>query len=182
MNAELRTHVRVVCPHCGVGDSRVDHLFEDKPRDAGPWYCDECGKSYVVRAYPDRRVEVEKRDEIKIKTFDLLMLPPQDKPVYFVLSGMRFEGNRWPSDDEVESKRFYYESHSCPTNWLKPDMVMGFMDGDWDTDPHGLLRFVAFRDESTFPPDEHWGPNARDDAQEQFVRDNMNTPIPVEPV
>jgi len=96
------------------------------------------------------------------------MLPPHPTPVYFVVRGMRVEGaNIMPRDDEDRraSEQFFYEESSCPTNWLKPTMV--YVDGD--SDPHGLLKFVASRDAGAFPEDEPHGPNDHDDAVVAFI-------------
>ena len=72
--------------------------------------------------------------------YTIVCLPPQDKPVYFVLA------NAYPSTedgllDSAEadaSQQYFYEEHSCPTNWLQPEVVA--FDGDLD--PHGLIEYV----------------------------------------
>ena len=63
-------------------------------------------------------------------------------------------------EEESELAEFYYEEHSCPTNWLKPEMV--YHDGD--SDPHGLIEFVSRKDADALPPDQDFGPNDFDFA------------------
>ena len=41
--------------------------------------------------------------------------------------------------EEQESERYFFEEHSCPTNWLR-DCVTVIEDGD--PDPHGFMEFV----------------------------------------
>ena len=96
-----------------------------------------------------------------MKTYDLLVLPPQDTPVYFIVE--REDDPQFPETDA--QRTLLYESHSCPTNWLKPV----YMVHDGDSDPHGLIRYVANRHESTLPPDEDVSPNDRTAAFDAWI-------------
>ncbi len=156
-----RTTTYAVCPSCGKDAGTVDHLLGIAVVKTA-WYCDHCGERYSLDFKADGSVQIEQMPgERIVKTFDVLRLPPQDKDVYFIVSGMRFE----PGENHAE---YFYESHSCPTNWLRPEMV--YHDGD--SDPHGLIKFVARRDQSEFPEDEPVGPNAHDDALVKFVEES----------
>ena len=139
MKARTYTQTYIHCPHCGEKGSRVDHLFSDahKPVSFGPWYCDSCGGSYRGKVLNDNSVDLELLDQQKVDTLDLLILLPQEKPVYFVIKGMGFRkiGER----TDFDGKDFFYESHSCPTNWLRQIERLVIENDD---DPHGLLRFV----------------------------------------
>lgn len=158
------------CPHCGKGEQSAEHLSPGT--SFGPWYCDLCGGSFVGRIDFEGRIELELRAERKIATFNVLVLKPQAKPVYFVVEGMRFEGGSLAVDDQHESSRYFYEEHSCPTNWLQPVMV--FHDGD--ADPHGLLEFVKGVDATTLPPDQSWGPNDRDAEMVDLIQQSAEEP------
>lgn len=72
---------------------------------------------------------------------NLLKFDGAEGPVFFVFDSDRFRLlNEAESDEEFQaSKRYYFEEHSCPTNWLR-DCVAVIEDGD--TDPHGFLTFV----------------------------------------
>lgn len=166
MMMKSRSKQVLPCPHCGKGDHDVDAL--PVGREVGPWYCKVCGLAFsLVRLPEDGTFEVTLRPETrKVETLDLLMLPPQDQAVYFVVKGMRFEDKKAdPYVTDKEHKAYYYDEHSCPTNWLAPEMV--YYEGD--SDPHGLIRFVATKDLSEFPPDEAHGPNDHDAAVEAFI-------------
>lgn len=154
-----RIRAYAVCPSCGADAGAVDHLIGTETKTA--WYCDSCGRRYRLEFKQDGSVDIEAIAGRKISTVDLLVLKPQDKPVYFLVEGMRFE--EFPDND----KQFYYESHSCPTNWLEPVMV--YHDGD--ADPHGLIEFVATRDDSLFPREKNFGPSDRDRAMVEFIKE-----------
>lgn len=143
MNTYTKTFM--ICPHCGAHtNSSVDRL--ESGQSFGPWYCDECGGGYKGNAN-GAATEVQKVSSRFSKTLDLLMLEPHDKPIYFVLTGKCYHAN--PSDEEDE-KRYFYEEHSCPTNWIG-DTVMISVDGD--TDPHGFLKFVRSIPSPVMPDD-----------------------------
>jgi hypothetical protein len=154
MTIRQRTITYAVCPTCGQDAGVVDHLLGSHTHTT--WYCDACGRAYSLQFHPDGQVGITAMRDAKIETTDVLVLPPQAQPVYFVVRGMRFSHNPDPDG----AKQFFYEEHSCPTNWLHPEMV--YCDGD--ADPHGLLKFVSSTDSSMLPPDESCGPNAHDDA------------------
>lgn len=98
--------------------------------------------------------------------YHLLVLPPQDKPVYFIVES--------PDYDQTDSQRkFLYESHSCPTNWLNPIHI----SHDGDNDPHGLIRYVGTRKESELPADKPSHPNDRDQAFDEWIA-STNGAIP----
>lgn len=139
----------VICPHCEAKtDASIDHLKPGQP--AGPWYCDACGGSYnlIGGASPSEAV-VTKGASRKTPTLDLLVLNPQDAPVYVALRGFIIHDNPYSftgrprgaveSEHEQGMARFFYETHSCPTNWLQHIAMLAHKG---DTDPHGLLTFV----------------------------------------
>lgn len=193
-----RTKTYAVCPSCGQDAGSVDHLLNLKTSTS--WYCDSCGEKYALTFHGGGRVDIAKDKGRKVTTLDLLVLRPQDKPVYFIVEGMRFEDEPSVIDkihynaaklrgesvtleisertdtEEHGHKQFYYESHSCPTNWLKPEMV--YFDGD--SDPHGVIEFVAYVDSASLPPDENFGPNAHDDALVAFIERNLAADTPRE--
>lgn len=120
----------LICPHCGEKtDSSIDHLTAGD--SFGPWFCDDCGGGFSGVAN-GARTELVKSASKLLQTLDLLVLPPQERPVFFVVAGVH-------SSVESDAIRFLYEEHSCPINWIG-DAVMVVANGD--PDPHGLLKFV----------------------------------------
>ena len=163
MKAVTVRHEHLLCPHCGKGEHDVSHVMISG--SFGPWYCNECGGEFEGRRGTSGEINVELRSGRKVITVDVLVLPPQEQDVYFVVEGMRFEP---PSEQQPERERLassFYEEHSCPINWLKPVMV--YTDGD--SDPHGLLKFVSTVDSAALPPDESYGPNDRDLAMVALI-------------
>jgi len=167
-----RTKTYAVCPTCQADAGEVDHLLGTKVSTR--WYCDACGHNYQLAFSEDGAVAISPLPGRRITTLNVLKLPPQEKPVFFVVKGMRFEAATTDQDqDQEDSTRFFYEEHSCPTNWLKPEMV--YYDGDCD--PHGLIQFVTARDESTLPPDEAVSPNDHDQAIIDLIEASPQTPV-----
>lgn len=129
-----RNYVR--CPHCEENSgSTIDHLMEEHAeRSWGPWYCDECGYPFSGTVTAEGGVTVGKAQSESrfVKYFNLLCLPPQKEAVYFIVAGRHPEGRAF------EGTQFFYESHSCPTNWLE-DIAMISIGANQD--PHGLLKY-----------------------------------------
>ena len=77
------------------------------------------------------------------KPFDLVLLrvTPESQPLYLVL-GVR----RWPGRENRASDEYYYNEHTCPTNWT--DQIVAVISGG-DEDPHGFAKFVR----RTEPPE-----------------------------
>jgi ribosomal protein L37AE/L43A len=140
MKATVVTHTYIVCPYCGEDEKRVDHL-DAAGRTFGPWYCDECGKAYRGKRVADG-VEIELLDEICHRVMIELRHHADDN-LRIVVWGMRFEGASWQTGVDTagypEHHRFYYDEHTCPTNYLSN--VIEIREGDID-DPHGVFRFV----------------------------------------
>lgn len=146
--------VRVACPNCGEPAGSVTHLLEERgPRHFGPWYCDECGRGYSGEIQADGGIELRLEDKMLVRTLDHLVLPPQTRPVHFLVEGMDFvdaKGNR----RTAEEKRFFYEEHSCPTNYVRCEVIA--VDGD--RDPHGLFKYVGTSDlPKDYDADEDYG-------------------------
>jgi ribosomal protein L37AE/L43A len=137
-NDSMTTYTKtfIICPHCGIHtDSSIDHLKIDNT--FGPWFCEKCGGGYTGSIGNNRVVTLKKYTKSRFnKTLDLLVLEPQDKPIYFVLTGRHYQTI---PDDAYDGVQYFYEEHSCPTNWIG-NTVMISVDGN--TDPHGFLRYV----------------------------------------
>jgi hypothetical protein len=104
----------------------------------GPWHCHDCGRAFKGTVNAPDDVNLELSDEQQVRTLVLLKLEPQDKPVFFVVNHLRFPLAQ--SDfTEDESARYFFEEHSCPTNFIPCTRIIS----EGDTDPHGLFSYVA---------------------------------------
>lgn len=77
----------------------------------------------------------------KPKRFAILRLPPQEKPVYFVVPSMT-------DGDDRDMQEYFYEEHLCPSNFFLGGCELIIVDSD--TDPHGLFELVRIIDEPEF--------------------------------
>lgn len=156
----LYRHEFCICPWCGEQSGcRVDHLYGDRlPTKAGPWYCGECRQPFDVRVKAPGDVELTKTTMLGefSRAMNLLRFDGKDGPVFFVMDKDRYrEGDQSPTEFQ-DSQRFFFEEHSCPTNWLR-DCVAVIEDGDCD--PHGFLTFVRAVDvpqDFDVDDDEQW--------------------------
>lgn len=75
----------------------------------------------------------------------LLKIEAKDGPVFFVMDHPRYHhrGETEGEDERQASTAYFFEEHSCPTNWLSECVAV--IDGG-DCDPHGFLEFVRAAD------------------------------------
>lgn len=135
MNTSSETRTYVHCPECNGKVGTIDHLgVGARP---GPWWCDDCGAGYFMeigahgvscRRVPDRRW-------VPVRVS--MVLPPQTKPITFIVDTHAFD-----RDGEAlgESCAYFYNEHTCPTNWLQQVEDVIF---DGEGDPHGLFEWVS---------------------------------------
>lgn len=69
------------------------------------------------------------------KTYCLLSITATDGKAYFVVEGLQ----EWPStyEDMQIDKRYFYEEHTCPINYMRIPLI----SFNGDRDPHGLFKF-----------------------------------------
>ena len=130
-----------ICPWCaGESGQRVDHLYDEAPRNFGSWDCKNCGMSFQgrVNAPGDVTIEKDERSHKNRRALTLLKFESKDGPTFFVIDHKHY-GAPEPDAEIQERDRYLYEEHSCPTNWLR-DCIAVIHDGD--ADPHGFLTFV----------------------------------------
>lgn len=146
MNQFTKQKTFIVCPTCGEATNGIDHLFLPENNVTFPfksgWYCnnDKCGHHFEFEIGADKQVSWVKKleDKSPIRTvYDLLVLPPQKNPVYLVLKTKDYGSSR--SEEEFRDRHYFYEEHTCPTNWTeKIESIIS----EGDDDPHGLFQFV----------------------------------------
>lgn len=152
-----KPEVYIHCPFCGEGEHRVDHLF-DYARDpkkspggffaAGPWHCKNiaCLRVFDLQVFADESVQTieTERDTNEIYAPVYVLLRRGD---LFILLDAHTHIDRTaytsgePMCQEKQDQiRYYYEEHTCPTNWMQGCVHMLSLDGD--IDPHGAFDFV----------------------------------------
>lgn len=136
----------IKCPHCEEKSGRIDHLFDQRTIVRfGPWYCDKCGGEYDGNVDEDNNVTTSKRENKKIITLNLLKIEGKEKNILFIVEGMRFLKD--DPDDIQSNTQYFYNEHTCPTNYIGGD-VLAIIDGI-DTDPHGFAEFIRCVDAPT---------------------------------
>ena len=130
--------IYTICPACEEKDKSCGHI---QPGGSfGPWYCDSCGEGYRgKRLDEDGSFVLERTFE---KKHDILVAlgNPEGKILLFV-KGMAFGPSGDPLVIDHERKRYFYEQHTCPTNFLRVETVVDMET--MDDDPHGLFRYLG---------------------------------------
>lgn len=109
------------CPKCDHQMSTVDHLLKGKATSAGPWTCHRCSSDILIDVDAENTVRVSVMDPTKRAAYRpvLLLLRTITTPaVYFVVPARSF------NPDELEENRYYYNEHTCPTNWIDTSVVL----------------------------------------------------------
>lgn len=74
------------------------------------------------------------------RSMALLRFDGKNGPVFFVMDHDRYNDGSMDSDEANQShQRYFFEEHSCPTNWLRECVAV--IEGG-NCDPHGFLEFV----------------------------------------
>jgi hypothetical protein len=142
MTPELKIKRFFTCPNGCSHEFVVEHLLakggpcaaaKGTPRTAGPWYCDDCGDSWNIE-YTAESIDVTRSNRPRqVKRHVVLELSPQTSPIRFRIT------RSCDPDLNAGNAEYLYESHSCPTNWLRDIDLVEF---EGDQDPHGLIQFV----------------------------------------
>ncbi len=69
------------------------------------------------------------------KTIGLLSLIVPEGPLYFVVEGISQFKSGQSEEDWLEGRRYWYEEHTCPTNFIRIEAI--FLRDD--SDPHGIF-------------------------------------------
>jgi len=136
---QIRYETQYACPDCGhlktVGDLKDGSAF-------GPWYCDGCGQGFMgVFAYQGR-VMLRRHTDRLVKTLVLLELYKTlegGERVFLVVEGMLFhkEGEKL----EIRDQSYFYNQHTCPTNFMGVEALIAFDHRGGDDDPHGMWQW-----------------------------------------
>lgn len=146
--SETKTYL--CCAKCGGDVGTIDHLAEYKNLNTG-WSCDACGvkNEFVVTGGVIVSQTVAAEPEYTYKTLALLQVRGNEPPVRFLVEGIystKDTAGKLTLED-LNNKRYYYNEHTCPTNWLGVEKV----ELQGDLDPHEAFQFLAA-----------WGPGDTD--------------------
>jgi len=72
------------------------------------------------------------------KTLVLLKIESVEGPIWFVVEGLASYPLATEYDSLVESQRYFYDEHSCPTNYVPVALI----SHNGDHDPHGVFDLV----------------------------------------
>lgn len=132
----------VRCPNCLKGEHRIDHLLGEPGRKAGPWHCDECGVAFNIEVISASVVKTAATTKKIFKTEAHLVLEdPSLLPLTIIVRGIVFGevGQDIATLIEQRDQSYFYEEHSCATNFLRD--VEKVITADGDDDRHGLFRW-----------------------------------------
>jgi len=136
----------ITCPYedCKAegeeGPGSITHLL-DCDTSFGPWYCKKCHrgifgdimKGEIFLHFPNERQKEMGMDSSK-PSLVLLRLDPLPQSLFLVVKGI-MHGDKI----DHENNAYYYNEHTCPTNYLQDAEVV--IIGK-DNDPHGLFEYV----------------------------------------
>ncbi len=132
------TTTKIGCPNCGAATGSLGHLLDGKSHCFGPWYCDDCGREYHGQVDTDGSVQIRMGKSFWVKSLNVLAINPQETPIYFVVEGGEPVNPDEPRDPH-HGGRYYYEEHSCPTNFVPVELI----SQDGDHDPHGIFTYLG---------------------------------------
>lgn len=137
----LITKVFAVCPQCKNYQFAVSHL--EPSSQPGTWMCEECGYYSQVtvsgtKEKPEYSIALTGERGYPIT---VTLATRTEPPVIFKLHEWKYGHSAEDSPEEfVEHQRYFYESHTCPTNCLSSTEKLIF---NGDEDPHGLFELKA---------------------------------------
>lgn len=137
---KTKTSRCVRCPSCEKGEFDISHLRAGET--AGPWYCDDCGAAAKFEVVSETLVKVEPTGDKKIVTdVHLVLDDPKQLPLTLIVTGSAF-GKVGQADDGIlagRGDRYFYEEHTCVSNYLRA--VKKVVAADGDEDRHGIFRW-----------------------------------------
>lgn len=113
------TKTYVHCPNCDHQMSVVDHLFKDKIKSAGPWSCRKCNLEWLLSLNEDQLTIIQYEGQSKPFAPALALLRTRTSPaIYFIVPVRSMD------PDNVGENRYFYDEHTCPTNWINDSTIV----------------------------------------------------------
>lgn len=143
MKAQILTKKFFKCPACGDHELQVDYL-KNSTNSGWTWQCKSCVSNISFKLTDDGEIEITNiKSPPKGKENLLILLKPvfQDPKakdqVYLILEKPNTL-HETDIDELQRQQRYYYNEHTCPSNYLGGATVL---EGT-DDDPHGIFQFV----------------------------------------
>lgn len=137
MIVQAKVRLYVPCPGCTEKSHRVDQLI---PGQSTTWSCNSCHNQFSIMRVND--TDFRTRLTGVKETPVVVTLQSITKPAITLrLNTTRYahsQKDTW--EDYVEHQRYYYDEHTCPTNWFREVEEIVFQK---DKDPHGVFEFVS---------------------------------------
>jgi hypothetical protein len=140
VQAERRFHLP--CPNCKDGGWRVDQLGI---YDIVEWECPHCHTQSKIEPLGIYDFEVTPALIKRRKTpITVTLRSITEPPITVKVNAWKYDHSQdTPQEDFIEQERYFYNEHTCPTNWLQDIQQIEF---EGDTDPHGVFEFVSVAD------------------------------------
>ena len=137
MKSEIFTKRFIKCPHCGKGESAVEHLLSGPDRSFGPWHCEECGGGYKG-SVKNGEIEVNLLGADQRITKDrFAILRVKGTPLFIIYDHSDYDDEHWRARDDFS---FLFEDHECPINVFH-DAEAIIWNGN--EDDHSMIEFVG---------------------------------------
>lgn len=111
----------------------------------------------------------------------VMSLELKDGSKLFFLTRTQCFGNDKHNEEDACSNFYFYNMHTCPTNWLQDvEQVVHVVDGEVsDPDPHGLFRLEAVFSPGDIIPAVSEIPNGKGGLDKVIEEDEMNASVMV---
>jgi hypothetical protein len=140
MIVQAKVQLHVPCPGCLNGKHRADQLsIEQSTR----WTCNECHLEFNIKRISEYYFEtgLTGRKETPITVTLQSITEPK---ITLKLNTWKYAHSQDMSEEDFrENSRYFYDEHTCPTNWVHEIEQIEF---NGDTDPHGVFEFVSVED------------------------------------
>lgn len=144
MEAELVTTRAFLCPHCHEHRFNYEHLCGPQTvQRSYIWSCGQCITKVNFSMGVDDKVTIDSFVVPKYpKALILLRLTPSEddnlkKPLFLILEKSNYSHSE-NIDEFSKSQEYFYNDHTCPSNYLGDAIVLY----DGDDDRHGIFSFV----------------------------------------
>jgi hypothetical protein len=147
MIVQAKIQLHIPCPNCKEGGWRADQLGVGQ---LTRWSCSECHLYVRILRITEDDFETTLLEK-KETPITVTLRSPTVPPITVKVNAWKYEHSQSLSQEEfVENEKYFYNEHTCPTNWLRDIEQIEF---EGDHDPHGVFEFVSVEDGHFVDPD-----------------------------